>query len=82
MRRSYLIAGAIALLAAGWLASGMVLKPGEPASPGPAAAGANEAEAAQLSATPPGGGPPATGASPSEQPAPEPGAIVIVQVMT
>jgi multidrug efflux system membrane fusion protein len=29
MRRSYWIAGAIALLAAGWLASGMVLKPGE-----------------------------------------------------
>jgi multidrug efflux system membrane fusion protein len=82
MRRSYLIAGAIALLAAGWLASGMVLKPGEPASPGPAAAGANAAEAAQMSETPPASEPPASGTSAPEQAPPEPGAIVSVQVMT
>ena len=44
MRRSYWIAGTIALLAAGWLASGMLFKPDEPARSIPAVS----AEAAQL----------------------------------
>ncbi|HET6621428.1 MAG TPA: efflux RND transporter periplasmic adaptor subunit [Dongiaceae bacterium] len=82
MRRSYWIAGAIALLAAGWLASGMVLKPGEPAAPGPGGAGPNEAEAAQISEAQPAKDPPAVEATPSDQPAAKPGEIVSVQVMT
>jgi len=82
MRRSYLIAGTIALLAAGWLASGMLFKPSEPAK-----SGSSEAEAAQISETPPATDPatkladepPAT---PPAEPAAKPGEIVSVQVTT
>ncbi|HET6158307.1 MAG TPA: efflux RND transporter periplasmic adaptor subunit [Dongiaceae bacterium] len=75
MRRSYWIAGTIALLAAGWLASGMLFKPSEPASP------AVTAEAAQLSEPEPAKAP-AADAPPPEQPAAKPGDIVSVQVTT
>lgn len=52
MRRSYLIAGTIALLAGGWLASGMLFKSGEPGRSVPTVS----AEAAQLSDPPTDGG--------------------------
>ena len=78
MRRSYLIAGTIALLAAGWLASGMLFKPSEPARSGP-----SEAEAAQVSETPPATDPAAKVAEepPAEAPG-KPGEIISVQVTT
>jgi multidrug efflux system membrane fusion protein len=79
MRRSYLIAGTIALLATGWLASGMLSKPGEPGSSVPAVS----AEAAQLSDPP---APPvdAEVAAVDEDtpPATAPGELVSVQVAT
>jgi len=83
MRRSYLIAGTIALLATGWLASGMLYKPSEPTRSGPAVS----AEAAQLSDPRPAQETEATAAAgpsgePSEQPAAKPGEIVSVQVAT
>jgi multidrug efflux system membrane fusion protein len=83
MRRSYLIAGTIALLAAAWLASGMLFKPSEPMRSGPAVS----AEAAQLSDPPPTEDAAATDAAapsdvPLEQPSAEPGQIVSVQVAT
>ncbi|HXG81418.1 MAG TPA: efflux RND transporter periplasmic adaptor subunit [Sphingomicrobium sp.] len=78
MRRSYLIAGTIALLAAGWLASGVLFKPGAPGSSVPAVS----AEAAQLS------DPPAPSVEeaaavregPGTSPAVKPGELVRVQV--
>jgi multidrug efflux system membrane fusion protein len=81
MRRSYLIAGTIALLAAGWLASGMLFKPSEPTR-----SSSSEAEAAQISETAPATDPAAKVADeppatpPAEAPA-KPGEIVSVQVM-
>src|SRR5262245_62577567 len=83
MRRSYLIAGAIALLAAAWLASGMMFKPSDSAKSTPPATGASEAEAAQLSEETAAKQPeaPAPAAS-ADQPAAKPGEIVSVQVMT
>lgn len=82
MRRSYLIAGTIALLAAAWLASGMLFKPSEPARSGP-----SEAEAAQIPEAPPATDPAAKvadepPATPSAGPAAQPGGIVSVQVAT
>jgi multidrug efflux system membrane fusion protein len=81
MRRSYLIAGTIALLATGWLASGMLSKPGEPGSSVPAVS----AEAAQLSDPP---APPvdaevaAVDEGSDTPPATAPGELVSVQVAT
>jgi multidrug efflux system membrane fusion protein len=83
MRRSYVIAGTIALLAAAWLASGKLFKPSEPAGSGPAVS----AEAAQLSEPQPAKEPEASAAAeleqaPAEPPAAKPGEIVSVQVAT
>lgn len=65
MRRSYWIAAAIAVLAAGWLASGIVFRDGEgPATPDAASAPATEPAAAPSSAEP-------TAASSGATPAPE-----------
>jgi multidrug efflux system membrane fusion protein len=84
MRRSYLIAGAIALLAAAWLASGMMFKPSDLAKSTPPATGASEAEAAQLTeaAKEPETPAPAPADQPANQPAAKPGEIVSVQVTT
>src|SRR5882724_7913245 len=81
MRRSYLIAGTISLLAAGWLASGMLFKPSEPTRSVPTVS----AEAAQLSEPQPAPEAAAIPAAepsnaPSEPPAATPGEIVSVQV--
>ena len=86
MRRSYLIAGTIALLAAGWLASGMLYKPSEPAQSDAAATGAGAAEAAQLSDAQPAKDAAvdttaAPSDTPSDKPIAKPGEIVSVQVM-
>src|SRR5689334_11228073 len=83
MRRSYVIAGAIALLAAGWLASGMLFNPGELSRSAPTVS----AEAAQISDSKlVGGGESADGIAPTDSPtAPQPaqpGEIVSVQVVT
>ena len=83
MRRSYLIAGTIALLAAAWLASGMLFKSGETGRSVPAVS----AEAAQLSDPKPDTDVDvAAGAAPIDVPsgpAPtQPGEIVSVQVAT
>ncbi|HEV8389677.1 MAG TPA: efflux RND transporter periplasmic adaptor subunit [Dongiaceae bacterium] len=82
MRRSYLIAGTIALLAAAWLASGMLYKSDEPARSVPAVT----AEAAQLPEPQPAQQAEANAAespaAPEEQPAAKPGEIVSVQVAT
>jgi multidrug efflux system membrane fusion protein len=80
MRRSYVIAGAIALLAAGWLASGMLLNSGESSRSAPTVS----AEAAQLSDPKPADAvEAATGSDPTDAPsAPQPGEIVSVQVVT
>lgn len=83
MRRSYLIAGTIALLAAGWLASGMLFKPSEPTRSVPTVS----AEAAQLSEPQPAPEAAAIPAAepsnaPSEPPAAKAGEIVSVQVTT
>ena len=84
MRRSYLIAGAIAILAAGWLASGMLTRhdSGEaaPAAPDPTQASAatlpDDSSAAQSDS------PSATAESTGDPVAPtEAGGIVSVQVM-
>jgi multidrug efflux system membrane fusion protein len=81
MRRSYLIAGAIALLAAAWLASGMMFKPSDSAKPAaPATTGGSEAEAAQL--TEAAKEPEQPAPAPADQPSAKPGDIVSVQVMT
>jgi multidrug efflux system membrane fusion protein len=81
MRRSYWIAGTIALLAAGWLASGMLFKPGEPRSSVPTVS----AEAAQLS-DPPAPANEAGAAAVAEgsgtPQATRPGELVSVQVAT
>lgn len=87
MRRSYWIAGTIALLAAAWLASGMLYKPSDPTGSVPAV----RAEAAQVpepqpavtaDAAPPAGSSGAPSPQPpADQPA-APGEIVSVQVMT
>ncbi|HEY3144916.1 MAG TPA: efflux RND transporter periplasmic adaptor subunit, partial [Dongiaceae bacterium] len=84
MRRSYWIAGAIALLAAGWLASGMMFKPSESAKSTSPATGASEAEAAQLPDAQPAKDAPANApaAQPDQPAAAKPGEIVSVQVMT
>ncbi len=88
MRRSYLIAGTIAALAAGWLASGMLYKPDEPAESVPTATGPSEAAAAQLSESQATENAVAENAAdepsaaPSDQSAAKPGEIVSVQVMT
>jgi multidrug efflux system membrane fusion protein len=87
MRRSYLLAGIIAVLAAGWLASGMVYRPSEPAESVPTVPAPGGASAAQLSDSQPtadaaAGDDIADPAMPSEQPAARPGEIVSVQVMT
>jgi membrane fusion protein, multidrug efflux system len=93
MRRSYLIAGIIAVLAAAWLASGMVYRPSEPADAMPTVTEPGGASAAQLpdpeapenvptEDTLAGGGSSETATLPSEQPAVRPGEIVSVQVMT
>jgi multidrug efflux system membrane fusion protein len=79
MRRSYLIAGTIALLAAGWLASGMLFNSGETARSVPTVS----AEAAQISDPPP---PDNAETAPVDDgsgapPAVNPGEIVSVQVM-
>src|SRR5688500_7458163 len=82
MRRSYLIAGTIALLAAGWLASGMLFKPDEPAGSIPTVS----AEAAQLADPKPADSVDVSAAAPIDVPeqAPQtrPGEIVSVQVAT
>src|SRR5688572_30897428 len=79
MRRSYWIAGTIAVLAAGWLASGMLFKSGEPASSVPA-------EAAQIPDPKPADSVDVSAAEPIDVPeqAPQtrPGEIVSVQVAT
>jgi multidrug efflux system membrane fusion protein len=79
MRRSYWIAGTIALLAAGWLASGMLFK-GEPTSSVPTVS----AEAAQLADPRPADSVDVSAAAPIDVPeqAPQakPGEIVSVQV--
>lgn len=74
------------MLAAGWLASGMLYRPGEPSESGPTATGPSEAAAAPLSEPQPaehagaeGAGGEAT-AAPPDQPAAKPGEIVSVQV--
>ena len=78
MRRSYVIAGAIAILAAGWLASGMLFNSGE-SSRAPAVS----AEAAQLSDPKPADGvEPSASAAPTDAPSTQPGEIVSVQVVT
>lgn len=84
MRRSYLIAGIIAVLAAAWLASGMVYRPSEPAEPtGASAAQLADPEASQNAPDAIAeGGDNETAVLPSEQPAVRPGEIVSVQVMT
>lgn len=83
MRRSYLIAGAIALLAAAWLASGMMFKPSDSAKSTPPPTGASGAEAAQLTeaAKEPEAPAPASADQAGNQPAAKPGDIVSVQVM-
>ncbi|MEZ5830414.1 MAG: efflux RND transporter periplasmic adaptor subunit [Dongiaceae bacterium] len=79
MRRSYLIAGTIALLAAGWLASGMPFKSNEPATSGSAVT----AEAAQLPQEQPSNDPgSAVDTAAAEQPAPNPGEVISVQVVS
>lgn len=81
MRRSYLFAGTIALLAAGWLASGMLFKPGEPGSSVPAVS----AEAAQLSDPPTaiaGSEAAPTDEGSATPPVARPGELVSVQVVT
>ena len=80
MRRSYVIAGAIALLAAGWLASGMLLNSGEPSRSAPTVS----AEAAQLTDPKPADGvEAAAGSAATTEPQPaQPGEIVSVQVVT
>lgn len=52
MRRSYLIAAAIAVLAAGWLASGPLLRSGDPASESQAPSGGDIATAAPANPAP------------------------------
>jgi multidrug efflux system membrane fusion protein len=80
MRRSYWIAGAIALLATGWLASGTLFRPGEPSRSVPAVS----AEAAQLADPKPAEEAAAADpiAAPAEPPTTRPGALVSVQVAT
>lgn len=85
MRRSYLIAAAIAVLSVGWLASGMLLRSGDPVpsqttdpAPDPAAGGGGAAPASETAA------PPGDGGAPSQDSAPAgagPAAIVSVQVV-
>lgn len=91
MRRSYLIAGAIAILSAGWIASGLVFKSEDPAATDTTASGPSTASAAQLDSNPPAAEPdPQNGASepdapqavPEAAPAAKPGEIQSVQVMT
>jgi membrane fusion protein, multidrug efflux system len=88
MRRSYLIAGIIAVLAAAWLASGMVYRPSDPAESVPTVPGPGGASAAQLSDSEPTADAAAgddiadPALPPPEQPAVRPGEIVSVQVMT
>jgi multidrug efflux system membrane fusion protein len=76
MRRSYLIAGAIAVLAAGWLASGMLTRQEDGAAP-------EAASAAPLAEEPPSADQQVTPvAEPAGTPATaEPGGIVSVQVV-
>jgi multidrug efflux system membrane fusion protein len=83
MRRSYLIAGGIAILAAGWLASGMLTRDehGQAAvAPSPAQAAPLADDAPEVNAANPGAAVQPTGAPTSPAPA-EPGGIVSVQVM-
>ncbi len=85
MRRSYLIAGGIAILAAGWLASGMLTRHegGETATvtPTPQASAAPLADdAPEVDAASPGQAVEPTGAPASPAPV-EPGGVVSVQVM-
>ncbi|HKP25341.1 MAG TPA: efflux RND transporter periplasmic adaptor subunit [Dongiaceae bacterium] len=82
MRRSYWIAGTIALLATGWLASGMLFKPDEPTSSIPAVS----AEAAQVPDPKPADSVDVSATQPIDVPEPapqtKPGEIVSVQVVT
>jgi multidrug efflux system membrane fusion protein len=83
MRRSYVIAGTIALLAAGWLASGMLFKSGEPGGAVPTVT----AEAAQLSDPKPDNDVDTVAGMepidvPSAPPAAKPGELVSVEVAT
>jgi membrane fusion protein, multidrug efflux system len=86
MRRSYLIAGAIAVLSAGWIVSGLLTKSEDPAT-ATTVSGPSTASAAQLESNPPAAKADPQNVAPevpaqTVAPTAKPGEIPSVQVMT